>query len=51
MTKKTPTFIAKWQHKLNSYHKAVENMSHAKKIDQAKIDLMNQDIKYIEEIL
>lgn len=51
MTKKTPTFIAKWQHKLNSYQKAVENMSHAKKIDQAKIDLMNQDIKYIEEIL
>jgi Predicted SAM-dependent methyltransferase len=49
--KKTPTFTAKWQHKLHGYQKAVENMGHAKKIDQAKIDVMNQYIKYIEEIL
>ncbi|MBL3530064.1 SAM-dependent methyltransferase [Companilactobacillus zhachilii] len=49
--KKTPTFIAKWEHKLNGYHKAVANMGHAKKIDQAKIDVMNQNIKYIEGIL
>ena len=51
MKKKTPTFVAKWQHKLNSYHKAVANMKHAKQLDQAKIDVMNQYIKYIEEIL
>lgn len=51
MQKKTPTFIAKWEHKLNGYHKAVANMGHAKKIDQAKIDVMNQNIKYIEGIL
>lgn len=51
MVKKTPTFVAKWDHKLNGYHKAVANMLHAKKIDQIKIDQMNQDIKYIEEIL
>lgn len=51
MQKKTATFIAKWQHKLNGYHKAVANMKHAKKIDQDKIDVMNQYIKYIEEIL
>lgn len=49
--KKTPTFVAKWEHKLNGYHKAVANMGHAKKIDQAKIDVMNQNIKYIEGIL
>ncbi|MGQ2374115.1 tRNA (adenine(22)-N(1))-methyltransferase [Companilactobacillus zhachilii] len=51
MKKKTPTFVAKWEHKLNGYHKAVANMGHAKKIDQAKIDVMNQNIKYIEGIL
>ena len=51
MKKKTPTFVAKWQHKLNGYHKAVTNMGHAKQIDQNKIDVMNQYIKYIEEIL
>lgn len=51
MTKKSPTFVAKWQYKLNGYHKALENMKHAKEIDQAKIDLMNQYIKYIKEIL
>ncbi|WP_334332781.1 MULTISPECIES: tRNA (adenine(22)-N(1))-methyltransferase [unclassified Companilactobacillus] len=51
MQKKTPTFLAKWQHKLNSFQKAVENMKHAKKIDQAKIDLMNQDIKNIKETI
>jgi len=51
MSKKTPTFIAKWQHKLMRYQKAVANMKHAKQIDQAKIDLMNQYIKYVEEIL
>lgn len=49
--KQTPTFVAKWQHKLNSFHKAVVNMQNAKHIDQSKIDAMNQDIKYIEEIL
>ncbi|MQS76044.1 tRNA (adenine(22)-N(1))-methyltransferase TrmK [Companilactobacillus halodurans] len=49
--KKTKTFVAKWQHKLNSYQKAVENMGHAKKVDQDKIDVMNRYIKYIEEIL
>lgn len=49
--KKTPTFVAKWQHKLQGYHKAVTNMKRAKQIDQAKIDVMNQYIKYIEEIL
>jgi len=51
MSKKTPTFIAKWQHKLMGYQKAVANMKHAKQIDQNKIDLMNQYIKYVEEIL
>ncbi len=51
MQKKTPTFIAKWEHKLNSFKKAVANMHNAKVIDQEKIAAMNQDIKYIEEIL
>lgn len=51
MQKKTPTFVAKWEHKLNGYHKAVANMGYAKKIDQAKIDVMNQNIQYIEGIL
>lgn len=51
MQKKTPTFVVKWEHKLNGYHKAVANMGHAKKIDQAKIDVMNQNIQYIEGIL
>ncbi|MCV3763573.1 class I SAM-dependent methyltransferase [Companilactobacillus farciminis] len=51
MQKKTPTFIAKWEHKLNSFKKAVANMHNAKVIDQDKIAAMNQDIKYIEEIL
>jgi len=51
MQKKTATFVEKWQHKLNGYHKAVANMKHAKKIDQTKIAVMNQYIKYIEETL
>ncbi|PMD71167.1 tRNA (adenine(22)-N(1))-methyltransferase [Companilactobacillus nuruki] len=51
MQKKTPTFVSKWQHKLNSYQKAVSNMQNAKQIDQTKIDVMKQYIKYIEEIL
>ena len=51
MKKKSPTFIAKWEHKLNSFKKAVANMHNAKVIDQDKIAAMNQDIKYIEEIL
>jgi len=51
MQKKTPTFVAKWQHKLDGYHKATANMLHAKKVDQLKIDAMNQSIKYIEETL
>lgn len=51
MEKKTASFVNKWQRKLNGYQKAVNNMQHAKQIDQAKIDVMNQYIKYIEEIL
>jgi len=51
MQKKTPTFVANWQHKLDGYHKATANMLHAKKVDQLKIDAMNQSIKYIEETL
>ena len=48
MQKKTPAFIAKWNRKLNGYRKAATNMMHAKQIDHAKIDQMNQYIKYIE---
>ena len=51
MQKKTPTFVSKWEHKLNGYQKATKNMLNAKKIDQDKIAEMNQNIKYIEEIL
>ncbi|AKP68384.1 SAM-dependent methyltransferase [Companilactobacillus ginsenosidimutans] len=49
--KRTPTFVAKWTHKLSSYQKAVRNMGNAKKIDETKIAQMNDNIKYIEEIL
>jgi len=51
MSKRTPTFIAKWQRKLNGYQKAMENMKHAKRLDQSKLDVMNRYIKYIREIL
>lgn len=51
MTKKSATFVKKWQRKLVGYQRAISNMQHAKQVDSAKITQMKDYIKYIEEIL
>lgn len=51
MTNKSETFRQKWSKKLSSYQRSVANMHKAKKIDQVKINQMQDYIKYIEEIL
>lgn len=51
MERRSADFLKKWQRKLGGYKKAIDNMQHAKKIDNDKINKMQQYIKYVEEIL